>query len=196
MRIAPWVLTACLLAALPSPTVAGASSKGAPNAPSTEAAKIRAFRLELFERINVERLEQGLDPVVYSCSLECVAAMHSADMSKRAYFEHESPEGENIWERVTKATKLKWGFVAENLAAGYRTPESLVEGWMKSKGHRENLLSRGVSHGGLGIVDGGIPPKVKGYVVTLVLASSDPPLKRQYEGQCPCDDADGGTARG
>ena len=35
---------------------------------------------------------------------------------------------------------LSFSMAAENIAAGQRTPEEVVESWMNSPGHRANIL--------------------------------------------------------
>jgi uncharacterized protein YkwD len=44
-----------------------------------------------------------------------------------------------------------YGRIAENVALGYPSAEAVVEGWMASKGHRENILDDGVMETGIGI---------------------------------------------
>ena len=40
--------------------------------------------------------------------------------------------------------------MGENIAAGYMTPKEVVEGWMNSTGHRENILSPKFTEIGVG----------------------------------------------
>jgi uncharacterized protein YkwD len=52
-----------------------------------------------------------------------------------------------------------YGLVAENVALGYPTAEAAVDGWMNSRGHRENILSHGVVETGIAVrrsKDGGL----------------------------------------
>ena len=52
-----------------------------------------------------------------------------------------------------------WTMVAENITAGYTTPESVLRGWMSSSGHRRNILNCRYRHIGVGykVSDSGTP---------------------------------------
>ena len=47
-----------------------------------------------------------------------------------------------------------YGWMGENIAKGYRSPAAVVRGWMHSKGHRANILSRRFTHLGVGVCRG------------------------------------------
>ena len=57
--------------------------------------------------------------------------------------------GVTLRERVTAAGYI--GAVGENLAAGHKTLESAIEGWMNSTGHRSTLLSHKFVEFGLAV---------------------------------------------
>lgn len=72
--------------------------------------------------------------------LRQAARCHSLDMATQNYFSHTGLDGSNPGARIAAA-----GFVAngwgENIAAGYTTPESVVNGWMTSEGHCRNIMN-------------------------------------------------------
>ncbi len=71
-------------------------------------------------------------------------------MAERDFFDHCDPDTKSLpWKRVEGAGYL-WQAVAENVAAGQADVESVVEGWMESRGHRENLLSSRYTEAGAG----------------------------------------------
>lgn len=142
---------------------------------------LSAARLEstVHDLINRERRAQRLKPLGSDARLAAVARGHSADMAKRNYFSHASPEGDNFDGRYRKAGYkcfVPVGDVihggAENIAredsfASITTlngkqyydwlPEveiarRAVAGWMKSPGHRANILTPHWSREGIGIV--------------------------------------------
>lgn len=78
-------------------------------------------------------------PLRWDPQLQAAAAGHSADMARRNYFEHSSPEGVQVSQRVS-ASRYKWRSVGENLAGGNRTIAEAVEGWLGSPPHCENLM--------------------------------------------------------
>ncbi|MBX3249072.1 MAG: CAP domain-containing protein [Myxococcales bacterium] len=89
-------------------------------------------------------------------TLRIAARLHSSDMGERRYFEHENPDGLDPFDRI-RAIGFEgaqpWG---ENIAAGQRTPEEVVAGWMESPGHCRNIMNAQFRVIGLGYarVDG------------------------------------------
>jgi uncharacterized protein YkwD len=122
---------------------------------SPEAEKLRARSLEL---VNKSRAEQKLPPLVIDAKANEAARAHAADMLKRGFFDHNSPEGKTIQDRFIKAGGSRWRLTAENIArcTGCAMDAAQVEefhrGWMNSKGHRENILRKGLNQYGFAIV--------------------------------------------
>ncbi|MEM8529237.1 MAG: CAP domain-containing protein [Chloroflexota bacterium] len=85
---------------------------------------------------------------------ELVAAArgHSADMAENNYFSHNSQNGDLPWDRMKKAGYTDFQSAGENIAAGYITPEEVIEAWINSPGHRENMLNCTYNEIGIGYV--------------------------------------------
>ncbi|HLV65182.1 MAG TPA: CAP domain-containing protein [Polyangiaceae bacterium] len=131
------------------------------------APEIRRDERAQFELLNQDRAAHGLPPLQYDDALAEIARYHSADMRDHRFFAHESPTSGSLDDRLNAAGYL---FLAarENLSEApdvKRSQESL----MKSPGHRENILSRDVTHVGIGIVRGGVEDP-KNLLVTQVFA--------------------------
>lgn len=103
---------------------------------------------EALQRINAARAAgrrcgaRNMPPAAalrWDSQLYSAAAGHSADMARRNYFEHVSPEGVQVSARVS-ASHYKWKSVGENLAGGDRDIGEAVEGWLNSPDHCENLM--------------------------------------------------------
>lgn len=114
------------------------------------------FEAEVLELTNDFREENGLDPLEANAQLTAAAEGWSEEMAKGDFFEHsDTPE-------IVEAQGYEWRSLGENIAAGYRTPEDVVEGWINSDGHRKNLLSEKFEDIGIGHVfrddDGGDAP--------------------------------------
>ncbi len=75
-------------------------------------------------------------------------------MLRRAYYDHVSPEGETVRDRVRAAGGSRRRGLAENIAKGLFTPDEVVRRWMNSSGHRRNILHRGAAEMGLGVAFG------------------------------------------
>jgi len=126
---------------------------------NNEATPIRPSVGELedraFEAINQERQANGLPPLRRASDLSAVAREHSRDMLERRYFAHQSPEGEDLRGRFARRGINHWRYIAENIAynLGYRDPVAVaVESWMRSPGHRRNILNKRLAESGIGVV--------------------------------------------
>jgi uncharacterized protein YkwD/stress response protein SCP2 len=98
---------------------------------------------------NQQRQLNGLPPLAPEPLLGRAAAAHSADMAARQFFDHRNPDGLQVADRVT-ALGYRFATVAENIAAGQRTPTEVVTGWMNSPGHRRNILLPEITQIGVG----------------------------------------------
>jgi uncharacterized protein YkwD len=78
-------------------------------------------------------------PLTMNPILRCSARLHSLDMFERDYFDHNTPDGVDPFERMAEA-----GFVGsgggENIALGQRSPEEVMVAWMESDGHCANVM--------------------------------------------------------
>lgn len=96
---------------------------------------------------NRERADRGLPRLCVHPALQRAAGAHSADMIRRDYFEHG-----DVGARL-KRYGYNWRAYGENI--GYNsTPERMFEAWMKSTGHRSNILDRDFREVGLGAARG------------------------------------------
>src|SRR5437763_8998021 len=88
--------------------------------------------------MNEQRAQFGLRPLREDPRLDAAAADRMRDMEELSYWGHESPDGRSpfMW---LAPRHYRYRFAGENLAAGFETMELLIDGWMGSKGHRENI---------------------------------------------------------
>ena len=106
------------------------------------------FERRVFELTNIERRNHGLPDLVWDDRLAQAARAHSIDMAANNFLSHTGSDGSDVSLRLQRVGVL-WSMWAENAASGHRTPEDVVEGWMNSPGHRQNILS-GNTHLGVG----------------------------------------------
>ncbi len=78
-------------------------------------------------------------PVTLDGTLGNVAFGHAVDMAEHNYFEHEDLAGHTPADRV-RAVGYREKLVGENIAFGPRTAEEVVQGWLDSPGHCENIM--------------------------------------------------------
>ncbi|MBD0293379.1 MAG: CAP domain-containing protein [Jiangellaceae bacterium] len=111
-----------------------------------------ALAAEVVKLSNAERDKAGCDaPLRVDDRLVAAARGHSEDMAARDYFDHVSPEGDGPGERTAAEGYPQWS--GENLALGYSTAEDVVAGWMRSDGHRRNILNCDSVAVGVGAAD-------------------------------------------
>lgn len=95
----------------------------------------------IIEATNKERIKAGLMPLRSNTHLTQSAMVKTNDMITRQYFEHDSPDGKAVSDLVL-AAGYDYVIVGENLARGnFADTNDLVSEWMKSPGHRANILS-------------------------------------------------------
>jgi hypothetical protein len=110
--------------------------------------------------LNQQRAAKGVGPLVENAALSTASAGYSQRMVSQGFFAHESPDGGTLVDRLTAVGYLggdaAW-VVGENIGwgqASLATPRSMVDAWMNSPGHRENLLSADYGQVGLGLALG------------------------------------------
>ncbi len=99
-----------------------------------------AQEAEVLALINAERELNGCPRLAVNDKLSEAAQRQSDAMADDDFFAHVGPDGVKPSQRVTD-TGYRWTMTAENIAAGYATPEEAVAGWMTSPGHRGNILN-------------------------------------------------------
>ncbi|TFV59031.1 CAP domain-containing protein [Geodermatophilus sp. DF01-2] len=102
--------------------------------------------------VNEARAWAGCAPVVADAPLAAVARAHSADMRDRDYFSHTSPEGLSPFDRAEQAG-VDYSR-AENIAYGQAGADAVMQAWMDSPGHRENILDCELTKLGVGVAEG------------------------------------------
>lgn len=95
------------------------------------------------------------------------AFSHSTDMATNNFFSHTGANGSSLGERVSKAG-YKWSSLGENIAAGYPTADSVIQGWLNSPGHCANLMKANATE--LGVANVRSETANFGMYWTLVIA--------------------------
>lgn len=104
---------------------------------------------EVVRLVNIEREKAGLQPFTISNELSNVARVKSKDMANNRYFSHTSPTYGSPFEMM-KSFGIKYNTAGENIAKGYLSAQSVVNGWMNSSGHRANILNGSFNKIGVG----------------------------------------------
>ena len=106
----------------------------------------------MLDAVNKERVKQDVAPLTWCRNLAAASTTHAKDMAKRGYYEHDTPEGRDPTDRAM--TSGYGGGVGENIAALQESVVEVMDAWMHSTGHRENILDPSYIHFGFGIARG------------------------------------------
>jgi len=119
---------------------------------------------EIVRLTNIQRSNGGASPVKLDGQLSAAAARKAADMFAKNYWAHNSPSGTQPWFFITESG-YAYRYAGENLARDFSDPKSVVDAWMNSPTHRDNLLNNRYEDIGVAVVDG----KLDGRETTLVV---------------------------
>jgi uncharacterized protein YkwD len=140
------------LAALIAPAAIGVSMVASPAeaAPATAADKALTVQADIARLTNTQRTANGCSAVTVNAQLTAAAVGHSSWMAQTGTFSHTGRAGSTFATRVKAAGYTRPS--SENIAWGYRTATELVAAWMKSPGHRANILNCKSRTVGVGVV--------------------------------------------
>lgn len=168
MRFSKALPAACLLPVFACAYPVASTGSGAITRPSTAAeappsATGTAYgptEARIFDLINAERRHQGLRPLVFNAQLNQMARIQAQNMAYFQKMAHVLPNATlpTLGDRA-HYVGYSYGRLAENVALGYPNAETVVEGWMNSHGHRQNILDAGVVETGIAVaksVTGGL----------------------------------------
>jgi|SRR5687768_12117777 len=130
---------------------------GALFAASMQAARrpvdVLAVEERVFGAVNRERRSRGLAALAWNDSLAAEARRHSERMQRHRFFSHDDPDRGGLGNRL-RAAGIRYQASAENLyrQSGPADPASAaVAAWLRSRGHRMNLLGRAYRETGVGV---------------------------------------------
>jgi Ca2+-binding RTX toxin-like protein len=105
----------------------------------------------VLDLVNQYRAQNGILALTLSQELDQAADKYAARMATGDFFSHNDPNGSTPFTRML-AEGYNYTWAGENIAAGYLTPQQVVQGWIDSPGHRANILNANFTHMGLGYV--------------------------------------------
>ena len=100
--------------------------------------------------VNQERAKAGCKALTVNAKLNLAAQRHSQDQADHKKMDHNGSDGSEPKDRVERAG-YSWSMVGENVAWGYQSAAEVMDGWMKSEGHRKNILNCGYTQIGMGL---------------------------------------------
>lgn len=128
--------------------------------------------------INAMRMENGLEPLQTAPLLQEMCQGRADELTKS--YSHSRANGDAWYTILTDYGIDTNCFAGENIAAGYDTPEGVVEGWMNSAGHRRNILNTNYEYFAIGVSYYENDPEYYFYYWDLILLSSDSGFEDAY----------------
>ncbi len=105
------------------------------------------YAAEVVRLVNIEREKENLAPLELQEDLQKAANIRAAELN--TVFSHDRPDGTSCF-TVLEEVGISAGTMGENIALGYPTPAQVVDGWMHSQGHRENIMHSAFTKIGVG----------------------------------------------
>lgn len=128
--------------------------------------------------INAMRMKNGLEPLQTAPLLQKMCQERADELTKS--YAHSRVNGDAWYTILTDYGIDTNCFAGENIAAGYDTPEGVVEGWMNSTGHRRNILNTNYEYFAVGVSYYENDPEYYFYYWDLILLSSDSGFEDSY----------------
>ena len=110
---------------------------------------------QLLVLTNQKRQENGLPALSLNSKLDQAAQNKASDMLTNNYWAHISPTGTPPWYFIKNAG-YSYVYAGENLARGYTTSSDVINAWMASSSHRENMLSNRYQNVGFAVLTGNL----------------------------------------
>lgn len=148
--VAAVVLAGCASPRAPVPGVPAGGAGGGGSAPAAASGDM-AQQVEAL--VNHHRARLGCPALQWDARAAAAAQAHSEDMARRNYFAHVSPDGRSPVDRL-RAQGVAFRAVAENIAYGQPTAQAVVQGWLASPGHRQNIENCVYTRDGVGYSNG------------------------------------------
>ncbi|MGW2105484.1 CAP domain-containing protein [Streptomyces sp. NPDC001948] len=143
-------IVAAAAVTIPTATaMAGSHAPPAKPAASTSAPTASGAAARVLKLVNRERRKVGCPPLKMNSELKKIAQAHSTDMASSRKMSHTGSDGSAPDDRISRSG-YDWHAYGENVARGYATPKSVVAGWMRSPGHRRNILNCAFKEIGVG----------------------------------------------
>lgn len=136
-------------------TTTSESGTGDSDAKKSEATQAEMTQAEaVLKLVNQERAKAGVEPLKLSEKLTSIANTKAKDMADKGYFSHNSPTYGSPFDML-KQFGVSYSYAGENIAAGQKSAEEVMNSWMNSSGHKANILNKNYTEIGVGFFRGG-----------------------------------------
>lgn len=101
--------------------------------------------------VNAARAKAGCGPLRTDPALMTAAKVHAKAMAEQNFFSHTGKDGSRFSTRI-KRQGYSFRAAAENIAAGQKSAGQVMQNWMRSAGHRRNILNCKLTETGIAVV--------------------------------------------
>ena len=126
------------------------NNTGGSSGTTTSTTSMNADEKEVFDLINKQRTNNGLQALKIDNEFQKVARIQAQDMVDNNYFAHESPTYGTPFQML-KSFKISYKTAGENIAAN-SSNSGAVNAWMNSSGHKANILNSSYNYTGIGVI--------------------------------------------
>lgn len=134
------------------PNSSNTGNTGQSTQQTTQTSTMTADEKEVFNLINQQRINNGLQALKVDEEVQRVARIKAQDMVDNNYFSHTSPTYGSPFDMLS-SFKVSYKSAAENIA-GNSSNSDAVTAWMNSSGHKANILNSSYNYTGIGVVSG------------------------------------------
>lgn len=136
----------------PMPTTTPEPTPEATLAPQVEITEQAAnYEKEVLRLVNIERSKENLQELSLHSKLSQAAAIRANELTQS--FSHTRPNGDRCFSVFSEVGIGSYYACGENIAAGQKSPQQVVESWMNSPGHRANIMSAKYRYMAIGYVE-------------------------------------------
>ena len=130
---------------------------------------------KLYQLTNEQRQKNNLPLLSLNSALSLAAQRKAENMLAENYWSHYSPDGKTPWDYILGAG-YKYEYAGENLAKNFLFSNGVIDAWMNSATHRDNLLKRNYTEVGYAIVNG----ILNGEQTTIVVQELGKPMTNSF----------------
>ena len=126
---------------------------------------------KLYQLTNSVRQQNQLPTLTFNEQLASAAQRKASDMFAKNYWSHYGPDGATPWDFIL-SSGYRYEFAGENLAKNFLFSQGVVDAWMNSSSHKDNILKRDYTEVGFAVLNG----VLNGEETTLVVEMFGKPL--------------------
>lgn len=135
---------------------------------------------KLYQLTNSVRQQNQLPTLTYNEQLASAAQKKAQDMFSKNYWSHYGPDGATPWDFIL-SSGYRYEFAGENLAKNFLFSQGVIDAWLDSPSHRDNLLRKEYSEIGFAVINGILNGEETTIIVEMFAKPLSSPIARQLD---------------